>query len=225
MVTPPCMTATPPPRSASSGAPIEGPTHFSQFDPLAYLLWGQEWFERGCISSHFQTMVVEGEQVQASITRQGGKDRPNRSPQSRWNSRIGGDGIRRPAASPNRTGRPAGRPRATRVSCLSSTSSKWACEPIVSCWPWSTSESNGAAYPFSLADKLRRITEPHPWYTPEGARSSPWGRQVVPMEMISVLAYKSAHRVAGTVSSARPVSRSGDPVAGRPGVCRSGLRP
>ena len=28
------------------GAPIEGPTHFSQFDPLAVTLWGQAWFER-----------------------------------------------------------------------------------------------------------------------------------------------------------------------------------
>src|SRR5438105_2440899 len=53
------------------GAPIEGPTHFSQFDPLAVTLWGPTWFERGCISSHFQNMVVEGEQVQASMTTTG----------------------------------------------------------------------------------------------------------------------------------------------------------
>src|SRR3954463_2073163 len=51
-----------------AGAPIEGPTHFSQFDPMAVALWGQAWFERGCISCHFRTMVVEGEQVQASMT-------------------------------------------------------------------------------------------------------------------------------------------------------------
>jgi hypothetical protein len=38
-----------------TGAPIEGPTHFSQFDPLAYAVWGTAWFERGCISSHFHT--------------------------------------------------------------------------------------------------------------------------------------------------------------------------
>jgi hypothetical protein len=58
----------------------------------------------------------------------------------------------------------------------------------------SHSGSNGGAYPFSLADKLRRITEPHPWYTPEGASSSPWGRPLVPMEMISVLAGKAGQR-------------------------------
>src|SRR3954471_9724091 len=51
-----------------AGAPIEAPTHFSQFDPWAVLVWGHAWFERGCISSHFRTMVVEGEEVQASMT-------------------------------------------------------------------------------------------------------------------------------------------------------------
>ena len=55
-------------------------------------------------------------------------------------------------------------------------------------------QPNGALYPFSLEDKLARITEPHPWYTAEGAASAPWGRAVVPMEMISVLAHKSGPR-------------------------------
>src|SRR5215218_10041940 len=54
-----------------AGAPIEGPTHFSQFDPMAVALWGHAWWERGCISSHFRTMVVEGEEVQASATTTG----------------------------------------------------------------------------------------------------------------------------------------------------------
>jgi hypothetical protein len=55
-------------------------------------------------------------------------------------------------------------------------------------------ERNGAGYPFSLAEKLDRITEPHPWYTPEGGAGSPWGGAVVPMEMISVLAHKGGPR-------------------------------
>src|ERR1700752_1153486 len=45
--------------------PIEGPTHFSQFQPLLARIWGNAWFERGCISSHFLNMVVEGETVRA----------------------------------------------------------------------------------------------------------------------------------------------------------------
>ncbi len=52
---------------------------------------------------------------------------------------------------------------------------------------------NGGGYPFSLDEKLAKITESSPWYTADGAASSPWGREVVPMEMISVLANKS-HR-------------------------------
>ena len=58
-------------RLGLAGAPIEGPTHFSQFDPLAVALWGSAWFEHGCISSHFRTMVVEGEEVVASMTTTG----------------------------------------------------------------------------------------------------------------------------------------------------------
>ncbi|WP_211242590.1 hypothetical protein [Halopseudomonas bauzanensis] len=49
--------------------PIEGPTHFSQFTPLLVEIWGQDWFERGCFSAHFQNMVVEGEQVRAFVER------------------------------------------------------------------------------------------------------------------------------------------------------------
>lgn len=49
-----------------TGAPIEGPTHFSQFDPLLTARFGRRWFERGCISAHFVTMCVEGDEVRAS---------------------------------------------------------------------------------------------------------------------------------------------------------------
>jgi hypothetical protein len=44
----------------------------------------------------------------------------------------------------------------------------------------------GKLYPFSLNQKLARITENSPWYA--DATSSPWGRAIVPLEMISVLA-------------------------------------
>ncbi|GIT00905.1 MAG: hypothetical protein CM1200mP26_26170 [Acidimicrobiales bacterium] len=59
------------PTAASLGlaaGPIEGPTHFSQFDPLLVDRWGERWFSHGCLSAHFQTMVVEGEQVRATVT-------------------------------------------------------------------------------------------------------------------------------------------------------------
>ena len=44
----------------------------------------------------------------------------------------------------------------------------------------------GALYPFSLNEKLARITENSPWYSDPAA--TPWGRAVIPLEMVSVLA-------------------------------------
>jgi hypothetical protein len=44
----------------------------------------------------------------------------------------------------------------------------------------------GALYPFSLAQKLAVITETTSWYS--NGRASPWGRAIIPLEMISVLA-------------------------------------
>jgi hypothetical protein len=44
-------------------------------------------------------------------------------------------------------------------------------------------QNMGAMYPFSLAEKLQKITEQHPYY----GSDNPWGRAVIPLEMISVL--------------------------------------
>ena len=173
------------------GAPIEGPTHFSQFDPLAVAVWGDAWFERGCISSHFRTMVVEGEQVRASLTTTGptsarveaakedgtpvltgtasiGPDHP----ESELDARLGGLGV----------------PGDLFVVDRLEVGMRGDDDLVVS---MAHDERNGAGYPFSLAEKLDRITEPHPWYTPEGGASSPWGRAIVPIEMVSVLAHKA----------------------------------
>jgi hypothetical protein len=48
----------------------------------------------------------------------------------------------------------------------------------------------GALYPFSLNEKLAAITETSPWYS--DAAASPWGRAIIPLEMISVLAEYSS---------------------------------
>ena len=42
----------------------------------------------------------------------------------------------------------------------------------------------GDLYPFSLAQKLKVITEPSAYYSQE---LNPWGRAIIPMEMLSVL--------------------------------------
>jgi hypothetical protein len=173
-----------------AGAPIEAPTHFSQFDPLATTAWGTAWFERGCISGHFRTMVVEGEQVQATLVLDGEvatieAHKHDGAAVLTGTASVGPEhgsteldrrleGLGDPGElfvlDQLEVGATVAEPAAVRIG---------------------RHEHNGAGYPFSLEDKLARITEPHPWYTEAGARTSPWGRAVVPIEMISVLAHKS----------------------------------
>ena len=169
------------------GAPIEGPTHFTQFDPLAVELWGQQWFERGCISAHFETMVIEGEEVQATVTSTGAATargiatKRTGEPVLSASLTLGDE--------PTELGERLARMLAKDVGEL------FIVDRLEIGWmsPTSTAsmgydESNGNLYPFSLADKVRLMTEPSPWYVP--GEPSPWDRAVVPTEMLSVLAHK-----------------------------------
>jgi hypothetical protein len=173
--------------------PIEGPTHFSQFDPLLFQLFGQAWFETGCLSAHYQNMVVEGEEVRAFVELPAAGARTTRI----WAEKRDGTSVLTGTASvdaDSATGesseigqrvaklRPptqlvinrdlrvgqqgAGNPERVRMGF---------------------DQHMGPHYPFTLADKLEVITEPCTWYTPEGGPGSPWGRAIIPIEMISVL--------------------------------------
>lgn len=174
-----------------AGAPIEGPTHFSQFDPLATAVWGQAWFERGCISSHFRTMVVEGEQVRASLTTTEGTsarieaNKADGTPVLAGTASLGPDhGTTELDARRAAQGDPGELFVVDRLSVGMRIDEGLEVS-------MSHDERNGSSYPFSLAEKLERITEPHPWYTAAGGASSPWGRAIVPMEMLSVLTGKA----------------------------------
>lgn len=175
-----------------AGAPIEGPTHFSQFDPLAAARWGTAWFERGCISSHFRTMVVEGEQVRASLTTTGATSgrieahKADGTPVLEGSASIGPEhGETALDARRAAQGDPG---ELFIVDQLAVGMRNDDAGEVV----MDHTTPNGPAYPFSLADKLATITEPHPWYTPEGGAGSPWGRAIVPIEMVSVLANSTA---------------------------------
>jgi hypothetical protein len=175
-----------------AGAPIEAPTHFSQFDPLAELLWGQAWFERGCISGHFRTMVVEGETVQASITttaaNQAGIEAHKEDGTSVLTGTVSvGPDHPQSALDERMHAHATGDPGELFIVDQLEVGMRDDGDVIAT---MTHDERNGSAYPFSLAEKLDRITEPHPWYTPAGGKASPWGRAAVPFEMISVLAYK-----------------------------------
>ena len=178
--------------------PIEGPTHFSQFDPLLYWLFGKAWFETGCISAHYQTMVVEGEQVRAFV--QFPEAWPaEASPHTRhtriWAEKRDGTPVLTGTASVGAGPHPPSE-IAQRIAKLRPPAQlvinrdlrvgqQGAGNPEQVRMGFD--QPMGAHYPFSLADKLKVITEPCPWYTPEGGASSPWGRAIIPIEMISVL--------------------------------------
>ena len=168
--------------------PIEGPTHFSQFAPLLVHLWGPAWFERGCISAHYQNMVVEGESVRAFV----GLPAAGVNRASAWAQKADGTPVLEASVSlgPDHGTtlleermaqlRPPGK---LVILAGLHVGMKGAEEEIVRMDP---DQHMGALYPFSLNQKLARITEPSPWYADPS--STPWGRAVIPTEMVSVLA-------------------------------------
>jgi hypothetical protein len=172
-----------------AGAPIEGPTHFSQIDPLAVERWGRIWFEHGCVSAHFLNMVVEGDEVRASL-----------APVTPTLTRIAAE---KADATPVLTGTASIRRDDTTelderrrrglddpgqlyiVDQLEIGSTVSVPEPVV----MGFDDHNGSLYPFTLAQKLEHITDCSSWYLPDG--DSPWGRPIVPTEMLSVIAHRS----------------------------------
>lgn len=177
-----------------AGAPIEAPTHFSQIDPLASLVWGDHWFETGCISAHFRTMVVEGEEVQATLTLAASGDTARvEAHKSDGTPVLTGTASAGDASGPTELDQrlaQLGDPGPLHVVDRLEVGMRD--EGITVSVEFD--EPNGSGYPFTLNEKLDCITEPHQWYTAGGGARSPWGRPVLPLEMISVLAHKEPAR-------------------------------
>ena len=173
------------------GAPIEGPTHFSQFEPLAATLWGDEWFRSGCVSAHFQTMVVEGEEVRAQMT----IDEPGRTFARIDAVKADGTPVLCGTAS-------IGSTESTELSVRLESAQAKTVAPLYVIDELTIGQRNaseravimgfddhlGNLYPFTLREKLRAMTE-HLAYHESG--DTPWARAVVPFEMLSVLAYSA----------------------------------
>lgn len=167
--------------------PIEGPTHFSQFTPLLQEIWGQEWFERGCFSAHFQNMVVEGEQVRAFVERPA----PGATRVRCWAEKADGTAVLEASASLGDAGPSLLDERMAKLRPVEKlviladlhVGMQGAEEERVR---MEVDQHMGDLYPFSLNQKLERITENSPWYSQPDA--SPWGRAIIPLEMVSVLA-------------------------------------
>jgi hypothetical protein len=177
-----------------TGAPIEGPTHFSLFVPLLAEIFGQAWFETGCMSAHYQTMVIEGEEVRAFAARPAAGERITRI----WAEKRDGTPVLTGTASigPDHptseldTRRAKLRPSEQLVILCDLHVGQKGLAPESAIMGFE--ESMGDLYPFSLNEKLERITELSPWYTADAGDTSPWGRAIIPLEMLSVLTQYSS---------------------------------
>lgn len=175
-------------RLGLAGAPIEGPTHFSQFDPIGFELWGRRWFETGCISAHFQTMVVEGEPVIATATRSGdGAARIDAAKADGTPVLTGTMTVDPTAPTELRDRLVAARERETGELFIVDRVEVGRRDRSAGTVAIDLATPNGNLYPFSLRQKLDGITEPSAWYHSD---ESPWGRPVLPFEMFSILAAK-----------------------------------
>jgi hypothetical protein len=168
------------------GGTIEGPTHFSQFAPLGERLWGNAWFETGCISAHYRNPSFEGEEVQAILA----KPEPGQEIcKIQMVKRDGTEVLRGTASVGNGKLATALDQRLTELKPLA--------DPVIlrdvkvgmktkrQTVRMDFDQNMGELYPFSLEDKLKVITEPSPYY--RNGSGNPWGRPIIPIEMLSVL--------------------------------------
>jgi hypothetical protein len=170
------------------GGTIEGPTHFSQFVPLCVALWGSRWLAEGSLSAHYRNACFEGEKVRAFVTKPQGEatqttirmEREDGTEILRGTAAVGGNNP--PSALEQRISE-----LKAPQTCVILRDVHVGMRTKRIAVRMDATQNMGALYPFSLAQKLAAITEPSPWYTAEGAASSPFERAIIPMEMVSVL--------------------------------------
>ncbi len=176
-------------RLGLAGAPIEAPTHFSQIDPLAVAVWGQRWFEEGCVSAHFRTMVVEGEEVTATLeTVSPTLGRISAAKADGTPVLVGTAGVGSDAAEASELSQRLAAAKAPGELFIVDRLQVGQAAGVTQRTAVDLDTPNGTLYPFSLREKLAAITEPSPWYD---SADNPWRRPILPVEMVSVLTQKT----------------------------------
>lgn len=166
------------------GGTIEGPTHFSQFVPLGVKLWGDRFLAEGNISAHYRNACFEGDEVRAIVTVPPADatqadirmERADGTEVLKGTIGVGeGDTTALEA-------RLAGLPQPHLLVILRDV--KVGAQTPRQKVTMGADQNMGALYPFSLRQKLERITEPSPWYA---SSDNPFGLPIIPFEMVSVL--------------------------------------
>ena len=180
------MMTRPTQKLGFQGGTIEGPTHFSQFVPLCVEQWGIDWFRTGCLSAHYRNPVFEGEAVEAILVKPLGGARQS---EIRMIKRDGTEVLRGTASVGLNAPPTALELRLSELKPLT--------DPVILYdiklgmktrrqrvrMPFD--QNMGELYPFSLRQKLEVITEDSPLYS--STSDNPFGRPVIPVEMLSVL--------------------------------------
>jgi hypothetical protein len=184
------------------GGTVEGPTHFSQLTPLLVEVFGESWFETGCISANYRNAAYEGEEVQARLTAVGPRIAQIAVIKRDGTQVLTGSATLGNTAEPGAVSAKLQRahPLAAPRILAGAQVGMRAPSRLVR---MDFATRMGDLYPFSLEDKLAVITENSPWYQRDA--STPWSRAIMPMEMISVLCQRFA------AQDGFPVS---DPVVG-----------
>jgi hypothetical protein len=181
-----------------AGAPIEGPTHFSQLVPLLLTLWGPAWLERGTISAHFENPCVAGEETVAIVRARFESEFATICIEKRDGTRVlsgtaaAGEAVDDARHEAQRR-LAARREPASRIILdkVDTGLVRGGPEEVI----MQMDEPLGDLYPFTLNSKLDLITEPLSWYV-EGAEGNPWNAPIIPVEMVSVLTqYTSGGRI------------------------------
>lgn len=171
------------------GGTIEGPTHFSQIVPLCVAQWGADWLVEGCLSVQYRNACYEGDATRAVLDKPAAGDRvaairierDDGLEVLRGTASIGAG--QRTAIDEKLAGLSPPEPRVILRDV-----SVGMRRPRVTV-RMDADTKMGKLYPFSLNDKLSRMTEPSPLYC---TNTGPWERPIIPFEMISVLVHHIA---------------------------------
>lgn len=180
-------------RLGIKAGPIEGPTHFSQFDPILTEVWGNAWMEQGCFSAHFKNMVFEGEAVRPFVERPAKgatrtrcwAEKEDGTPVLEASASIGPDHGETLLEARMAKLRPADDLVILADMSVGMTGKD---DELVIMEP---NQHMGDLYPFTLNQKLSVITEPMDSY--HSKFNSPWRARIIPFEMVSVLGNYSNH--------------------------------
>jgi hypothetical protein len=175
-----------------AAAPIEGPTHFSQFAPLCCHVWGDRWLSEGGLSVSYKAAVLEGEKVKAFMA----KPAAGETQLAIWMTKEDGTEVLRGTAMVGSESEPT--PLEQKLRGLPSADPRRVIFRNVRLGMQRSrvraslgyDRTMGALYPFTLREKLTHITEPSAWY--EQGAQTPWGGSILPIEMISVLVHHVA---------------------------------